>query len=212
MSENEDTKNETWKKDIPLEIKEVLAYTKRKSADIKVEIFNPDDKRVWYQSLNYAEPTVVKALKSSLHPMLLSTPDEEDEDSGLYRTCFGNYSEDIFNVFFHAVSVTEQRKEDEYNQVRQELNTKNKAKETEKYRNKFLSPIEQTLNGLEQLAQGVVNDLKYVQAREERMRETSQSTQSRVHLFSYMSLVIVVAVTIGQTFYFRDFFKKKKLM
>ena len=219
MSEDVDTSRIHWQKDIPLEIKEGLKYREDGSMDVKVDIFNPDDKRVWSNRLAYGQPVVLKALKSRLHPDLHSSSNTEEDDddtyeeAGLFRICMENFSsDDYYSVMFHAVSVTEQRKEDEHHKIRKEMLTKTKQKEAEKYKEMYLEPVQFSLEGLVGLASTVVKDLKYIQTREERMRVTSQSTRNKVQSLSYLSLFIVVLVTIGQTFYFRNFFKKKKIM
>ncbi|XP_065184134.1 transmembrane emp24 domain-containing protein 10-like [Sycon ciliatum] len=75
-----------------------------------------------------------------------------------------------------------------------------------------LKPLELELRRLEDLAQEVVNDFQYMREREKEMRDTNESTNSRVFWFSIFSIGCLVTLATWQVFYLRDYFKKQKLI
>ena len=52
----------------------------------------------------------------------------------------------------------------------------------------------------------------YMRDKEESMRQTNEFMSSRIIAASVVSLVIVLLAGISQTFYFKRFFKSKKII
>jgi hypothetical protein len=75
-----------------------------------------------------------------------------------------------------------------------------------------LKPMELELRRLEDLAESVVNDFAYMRAREEEMRDTNESTNSRVLYFGVFSMLCLLFLAAWQIFYLRRFFQAKKLI
>lgn len=75
-----------------------------------------------------------------------------------------------------------------------------------------LKPLEVELKKLEDLAESIVNDFAYMRAREEEMRDTNESTHSRVLYFSIFSMGVLLALATWQVLYLRRYFKSKKLI
>lgn len=75
-----------------------------------------------------------------------------------------------------------------------------------------LKPLEVELRRLEDLSESIVNDFAYMKAREEEMRDTNESTNSRVLYFSLFSMCCLVGLATWQVLYLRCFFKAKKLI
>lgn len=75
-----------------------------------------------------------------------------------------------------------------------------------------LKPLEIELKRLEDLSESIVNDFAYMRAREEEMRDTNESTHSRVLYFSVFSMGCLMALATWQVLYLRRFFKAKKLI
>ncbi|KAF9086460.1 vesicle coat component [Mortierella sp. GBA35] len=82
-----------------------------------------------------------------------------------------------------------------------------KFAETEK-----LKPMEVELRKLEDLVKDVIEDMEHLQRREERMRNTNESTNARVQWFSTMTMVVLIALGAYQIFYLKQFFRKKRLI
>ncbi|KAM4625446.1 transmembrane emp24 domain-containing protein 10-like [Polymixia lowei] len=75
-----------------------------------------------------------------------------------------------------------------------------------------LKPLEVELRRLEDLSESIVNDFAYMKKREEEMRDTNESTNTRVLYFSVFSMCCLIALATWQVLYLRQFFKAKKLI
>uniref|UniRef100_T1ISK4 GOLD domain-containing protein n=1 Tax=Strigamia maritima TaxID=126957 RepID=T1ISK4_STRMM len=75
-----------------------------------------------------------------------------------------------------------------------------------------LKPLEVELRKLEDLSETIVNDFTYMRQREEEMRDTNESTNSRVLYFSVFSMCCLLGLATWQVLYLRRFFKAKKLI
>lgn len=75
-----------------------------------------------------------------------------------------------------------------------------------------MKPLEVELKKLEDLADSIVNDFSYMRAREEEMRDTNESTHSKVLYFSIFSMCCLLGLATGQVLYLRKYFQAKKLI
>ncbi|KAG0368536.1 emp24/gp25L/p24 family/GOLD-domain-containing protein [Gamsiella multidivaricata] len=75
-----------------------------------------------------------------------------------------------------------------------------------------LKPMELELRKLEDLVKDILENMEQLQAREERMRNTNESTNERVKYFSTLTMVVLVALGLWQIFYLKRFFRKKRLI
>lgn len=75
-----------------------------------------------------------------------------------------------------------------------------------------LKPMELELRRLEDLSEAIVNDFAYMRAREEEMRDTNESTNSRVFYFSIFSMICLLGLAVAQVLYLKKYFKSKKLI
>ncbi|KAL3873256.1 hypothetical protein ACJMK2_036394 [Sinanodonta woodiana] len=75
-----------------------------------------------------------------------------------------------------------------------------------------LKPLEVELRRLEDLSKSIVDDFIYMKSREEEMRDTNESTHSRVMYFSIFSMLCLLGLATWQVLYLRRYFKAKKLI
>jgi len=75
-----------------------------------------------------------------------------------------------------------------------------------------LKPLEVELKRLEDLSEAIVKDFAFMKQREEEMRDTNESTNSRVLYFSIFSMLCLLGLATWQVIYLRQFFKSKKLI
>ena len=78
--------------------------------------------------------------------------------------------------------------------------------------NEKLRPIEVELRKIEELTDEIVDELAYLKTREERLRDTNESTNSRVRNFSLLIIVILACLGAWQVNYLRNFFKAKHII
>lgn len=118
---------------------------------------------------------------------------------GGYSTCFENKnSNQGVRVLFDVVLMSDEGQDEEL---------KNKIIKKE-----HLTPLETNFQEGIKAANTILNEMKYMERREARMRHTAESTNAKIRLFSYISVIVLLGVTWLQRTYLRSYFKKKKLM
>lgn len=75
-----------------------------------------------------------------------------------------------------------------------------------------LKPLEVELRRLEDLSDQIVKDFSFMRQREEEMRNTNESTNSRVLYLSIFSMLCLLALAVWQVMFLRNYFKSKKLI
>lgn len=121
---------------------------------------------------------------------------------------------DVFQVCFETKILQDVRGSDQL--VKEvHLNVKHGV-EAKDYENiakvEKLKPLEIELRRLEDLSQDIVTDFAYMKAREEEMRDTNESTNSKVLYFSIFSMSCLLCLAIWQVLYLRRYFKAKRLI
>lgn len=134
---------------------------------------------------------------------------KEEADSGKF--IFNTEDYDVYDVcFISRVPATQRGIQQEVT-----LNTKHgvEAKTYEALGEAAkLKPLEIELKRLEDLSESIVHDFSYMRQREEEMRDTNESTNSRVLYLSLFSLCCLIGLATWQVLYLRKFFKTKKLI
>jgi len=72
--------------------------------------------------------------------------------------------------------------------------------------------MEMELAKLEDLSSSIVADFEYMKSREQEMRDTNESTNTRVLYLSIFSMCCLLGLATWQVLYLRRFFKAKKLI
>lgn len=75
-----------------------------------------------------------------------------------------------------------------------------------------LRPAEVELKKIEEMTKEISIELQYLKSREERMRDTNESTNSRVKWFSGLIVVSLVGLGVWQIQYLRHYFKVKHII
>lgn len=75
-----------------------------------------------------------------------------------------------------------------------------------------LKPLEMELRRVEAITEEVVNEMEYLRRREQRLRDTNESTNERVKFFAIAVMVTLVAVGSWQVIYLRSYFRSKHLI
>lgn len=187
-----------------------------------------------YGIMWYLEPNTQKCLKEELHQNDLVTGEYEvsqapgqkvhyivrdsqghilsqKEDISKGKFSFVTETYDTYEVCFASFVPPHQRG------VRQEVSLVTKrgieAKSYEAIGEAAkLKPMEVELKRLEDLSDSIVQDFSMMRKREEEMRDTNESTNSRVLYFSVFSMLCLLGLATWQVLYLRRFFKAKKLI
>jgi hypothetical protein len=149
-------------------------------------------------------PTVLNHVRHSNYQKPKDKDEEEEwNDAAMegYEICMINEDdEQAVQVIFESIYVSED--------VMDVEDIKKPAFEKEKH----LTPLEKNLDQSIQAAHAVLREMKYMEKRETRMRQTAESINSRVRWFSYLSIAVLFTVTYLQVTYLKRYFHKKKLM
>ncbi|XP_011332712.1 transmembrane emp24 domain-containing protein bai isoform X1 [Ooceraea biroi] len=186
----------------------------------------------------YLEPNSHKCLKEEVHANVLVTGEyevseaigqktdyviqdskghilsqKEDIPHGkLLKFSFVTETYDTFEICFISYIPSHQRG------VRQEVTLITKRGiEAKNYEGLIgeaakLKPVEVELKRLEDLSEAIVQDFARMRRNEEEMRDTNEATNTRVLYFSLFSICVLFGLSTWQLFYFRRFFRMKKLI
>ena len=75
-----------------------------------------------------------------------------------------------------------------------------------------LKPVEAELRRIEEVVGEIVREMDYLRWREQRLRDTNESTNERVKGFAVLGMITLIGSGIWQVFYLRRFFQRKKLI
>ncbi|ODV79294.1 uncharacterized protein CANTADRAFT_26266 [Suhomyces tanzawaensis NRRL Y-17324] len=75
-----------------------------------------------------------------------------------------------------------------------------------------LKPVELELRRIEDLTAEIYEELQYLKRREERMRDTNESTNDRVKYFSTIVIISLIGLGAWQIQYLRHYFKVKHII
>ncbi|BDD61236.1 vesicle coat component [Monascus purpureus] len=75
-----------------------------------------------------------------------------------------------------------------------------------------LKPVETDLRRIEELVGEIVEEMEYLRAREQRLRDTNESTNERVKWFAFGTMGMLVGLGAWQVVYLRAYFRSKHLI
>lgn len=136
----------------------------------------------------------------------------QKEEANEGKFAFTLDTADVFSVCFNARAGAQAKKGEG---VEVELTIK-RGVEAKNYdelaKAEQLKPLELELRRLEDLTESIVNDFALMKKREEEMRDTNESTNSRVLYFSIFSMACLIFLATWQVLYLKKYFKKQRLI
>ncbi|KAK7522338.1 endoplasmic reticulum vesicle protein 25 precursor [Phyllosticta citriasiana] len=75
-----------------------------------------------------------------------------------------------------------------------------------------LKPVEAELRRIEELVGEIVSEMDYLRAREQKLRDTNESTNERVKWFAFGTMGMLVGLGAWQVVYLRAYFRSKHLI
>lgn len=70
-----------------------------------------------------------------------------------------------------------------------------------------LKPVETELRRIEEMVQEIVQEMDYLRGREQKLRDTNESTNTRVKWFAFGTMGMLVALGVWQIMYLRAYFR-----
>ncbi|KAI0846006.1 emp24/gp25L/p24 family/GOLD-domain-containing protein [Daldinia vernicosa] len=131
---------------------------------------------------------------------------------GEQRTVFTSHADAAFDVCFENV-MTHTRMNNPSRHVELDIDIGADAKDwsaiqaTEK-----LKPVETDLRRIEETIADIVREMEYLRAREQKLRDTNESTNTRVKWFGIGTTLLLVALWGWQIMYLRAYFRSKHLI
>ncbi|KAJ9603706.1 vesicle coat component [Cladophialophora chaetospira] len=78
--------------------------------------------------------------------------------------------------------------------------------------NEKLKPVEADLRRIEETVNEIVQELEYLRIREQKLRDTNESTNERVKWFAFGTMGMLVGLGAWQVVYLRAYFRSKHLI
>ncbi|KAL2071441.1 hypothetical protein VTL71DRAFT_12676 [Oculimacula yallundae] len=75
-----------------------------------------------------------------------------------------------------------------------------------------LKPVETELRRMEEMVAEIVSEMDYLRTREQKLRDTNESTNNRVKWFAFSTMGMLVALGAWQVIYLRAYFRSKHLI
>ncbi|KAI8957768.1 emp24/gp25L/p24 family/GOLD-domain-containing protein [Daldinia sp. FL1419] len=131
---------------------------------------------------------------------------------GEQRTVFTSHADAAFDVCFENI-MTHTRMNNPSRHVELDIDIGADAKDwsaiqaTEK-----LKPVETDLRRIEETIAEIVREMDYLRAREVKLRDTNESTNTRVKWFGIGTTLLLVALWGWQIMYLRAYFRSKHLI
>ncbi|KAE8348906.1 WD40 repeat-like protein [Aspergillus coremiiformis] len=70
-----------------------------------------------------------------------------------------------------------------------------------------LKPVETDLRRIEEMVQEIVSEMEYLRAREQKLRDTNESTNERVKWFAFGTMGMLIGLGVWQVIYLRAYFR-----
>jgi emp24/gp25L/p24 family/GOLD len=221
---------------LPEAIKKVIApfqrsaaRSKSSSSPIKVTISvvgaDGDHPRLQYdtsygQNTKYFEPLVINNLRRTMADRHRDDRQRQQPNNASFmsvKLCIINQDEE---EHVHVIFVKLQDGEDigdhdaapmAGEEEQEEAETPEQARARFE-KEKHLYPLETSLQRSINAANSVLRDMKFMELREKRLRQTSDNINNRIRYFAYLSVCILLAVTYLQVTYLKSYFHKKKVL
>ncbi|KAK5658577.1 hypothetical protein OQA88_1970 [Cercophora sp. LCS_1] len=132
---------------------------------------------------------------------------------GEQRTVFTSHADAAFDVCFENILTGSKYVQEPRRHVELDIDIGADAKDwsaiqaTEK-----LKPVETELRRIEEMVAEVVSEMDYLRGREQKLRDTNESTNTRVKWFGFMTTFLLIALWAWQIMYLRAYFRSKHLI
>jgi len=152
------------------------------------------------EPLKYFKAVILRDVATSMSDAGgIHSNDDWSPEYGEMSLCFSSThaSSEHDTAIFHYVQQSEYEK---------------KLAKKHEVRKEHLTPLESQFDAVTTTVREVLAEMSHMQIREQRMKHTTDSTNTRIRYFSYISISILFGVTYLQITYLKGYFKKKKVL
>lgn len=132
---------------------------------------------------------------------------------GESRSAFTSHANAAFDVCFENVLVGSHSMMNPTRQVELDIDIGADARDWSAIQAaEKLKPVETELRRIEELVNEIVIEMDYLRSREQRLRDTNESTNERVKWFAFSSMGMLIGLGAWQVIYLRAYFRSKHLI
>ncbi|ODV58527.1 uncharacterized protein ASCRUDRAFT_10121 [Ascoidea rubescens DSM 1968] len=134
--------------------------------------------------------------------------------AGSTRVAFTAHASAAFDVCFQNLLLrSNNRAKNQFREIELDIEAGSAARDWNAIQAaEKLKPVELELRRIEELTDEIVDELNYLKVREERLRNTNESTNSRVKNFSFLIIISLISLGIWQVQYLRAYFRSKHII
>lgn len=131
--------------------------------------------------------------------------------AGNVRVAFTSLSTSAFDVCFENTAM--HRGKNLFREIELDIEAGSAARDWNAIQAaEKLKPTELELRRVEELTDELVDELNYLKRREERLRDTNESTNARVKNFSVAVILSLIGLGVWQVNYLRNYFRSKHIL
>ncbi|KAI1004582.1 hypothetical protein K3495_g3631 [Podosphaera aphanis] len=132
---------------------------------------------------------------------------------GVKRMAFTSHADASFDVCFINILASNVNIANPVRHVELSIDIGADAKDwTAVQTNEKLKPVEIELRRMEEMVAEIVSEMDYLRNREQKLRDTNESTNTRVKWFSFSTMGMLISLGVWQIFYLRAYFRSKHLI
>ncbi|KAF4555859.1 emp24/gp25L/p24 family/GOLD-like protein 2 [Elsinoe fawcettii] len=133
--------------------------------------------------------------------------------AGENRYAFTSHADSAFDVCFENVLTSAHVVQEPSRHVELDVDIGADAKDWSAIQaGEKLKPVEADLRRMEEMVAEVVEELEYLKVREQKLRDTNESTNERVKWFALGTMGMLVGLGAWQIVYLRAYFRSKHLI
>ncbi|KAL5335851.1 WD40-repeat-containing domain protein [Aspergillus crustosus] len=127
---------------------------------------------------------------------------------GETRQAFTSAGDTTFDVCFEDMLVSRRGIANPYRSIELDVDIGADARDWSSIQaQEKLKPVETDLRRIEEIVSEVVNEMEYLRAREQKLRDTNESTNERVKWFAFGTMGMLVGLGVWQVIYLRAYFR-----
>lgn len=133
--------------------------------------------------------------------------------AGEHRSAFTSHADAAFDVCFENILTSNQGVMNPTRHVELDIDIGADAKDWSAIQaGEKLKPVEAELRRIEELVGEIVSEMDYLRGREQKLRDTNESTNERVKWFAFGTMGMLVGLGAWQVVYLRAYFRSKHLI
>lgn len=132
---------------------------------------------------------------------------------GEKRMAFTSHADAWFDICFENALNTRRAVMNPFRQIELDVDIGADAKDWSAIQAaEKLKPVETELRRIEEMVQEIVQEMDYMRNREQKLRDTNESTNERVKWFAFGTMGMLVGLGAWQIVYLRSYFRSKHLI